>query len=236
MGYGSVAVGKLFGRLRDEYIKTLSEDERLELGYRTTSDGQVVYYSPADLPEELGKGDQIKTPKKTTVKKPEKAPEKNRLENDIVIEGMDNFAVHLAKCCHPAPGDRIIGYITQNGGVGVHREGCTNIVNILKYKDRSIKDRQRAERIVQAQWGSGKTNGIYDVKIGITATDRNYLLIDILSMLKEENINVEKIDTHISADFIAEINMTITVKSLEQYDRVIGRIKSVKDIIDVVRL
>jgi len=236
VGYGSVAVGKLFGRLRDEYIKTLSEDERLELGYRTTSDGQVVYYSPADLPEELGKGDQIKTPKKTAVKKPEKAPEKNRLENDIVIEGMDNFAVHLAKCCHPAPGDRIIGYITQNGGVGVHREGCTNIVNILKYKDRSIKDRQRAERIVQAQWGSGKTNGIYDVKIGITATDRNYLLIDILSMLKEENINVEKIDTHISADFIAEINMTITVKSLEQYDRVIGRIKSVKDIIDVVRL
>ncbi|HAW16469.1 MAG TPA: hypothetical protein DCW41_07205, partial [Clostridiales bacterium] len=73
-------------------------------------------------------------------------------------------------------------------------------------------------------------------KIGITATDRNYLLIDILSMLKEENINVEKIDTHVSSDFIAEINMTITVRSLEQYDRVIGRIKSVKDIIDVVRL
>ena len=236
VGYGSVAVVKLFGRLRDEYIKTLSEDERLELGYRTTSDGKVVYYSPADLPEELGKGDQIRTPKKTAPKKPEKTPEKNRLENDVIIEGMDNFAVHLAKCCHPAPGDRIIGYITQNGGVGIHREGCTNIVNVLKYKDRSIKDRQRAERIVQAQWGSGKTSGVYDVKIGITATDRNYLLIDILSMLKEENINVEKIDTHISADFIAEINMTITVKSLEQYDRVIGRIKSVKDIIDVVRL
>lgn len=236
VGYGSVAVGKLFGRLRDEYIKTLSEEERLELGYRTTSDGQVVYYSPTDLPEELGKGDQIRTPKKTSVKKPEKAAEKNRLENDVIIEGMDNIAVHLAKCCHPAPGDRIIGYVTQNGGVGIHREGCTNIVNILKYRDRSIKDRQRAERIVQAQWGTGKVTGIYDVKIGITATDRNYLLIDILSMLKEENINVEKIDTHISADFIAEINMTITVKSLEQYDRVIGRIKSVKDIIDVVRL
>ena len=236
VGYGSVAVGKLFGRLRDEYIKTLSEEERLELGYRTTSDGQVVYYSPTDLPEELGKGDQIRTPKKTSVKKPEKAAEKNRLENDVIIEGMDNIAVHLAKCCHPAPGDRIIGYVTQNGGVGIHREGCTNIVNILKYRDRSIKDRQRAERIVQAQWGTGKVTGVYDVKIGITATDRNYLLIDILSMLKEENINVEKIDTHISADFIAEINMTITVKSLEQYDRVIGRIKSVKDIIDVVRL
>ena len=231
VGYGSVPVGKLFGRLRDEYIKTLSEEERLQLGYRTTSDGQVVYYSPEDMPEEIGKGDQLRTPKPA-----QKPTAVKKVENSITVEGMDNIAVHLAKCCHPAPGDKIIGYVTQNGGVGIHRQNCTNIANIYKYKDRSLKDRQRAERIVEAKWGDGKVTGVYDVKIGITATDRNYLLIDILSMLKEENINVEKIDTHVSSDFIAEINMTITVRSLEQYDRVIGRIKSVKDIIDVVRL
>ena len=47
---------------------------------------------------------------------------------------------------------------------------------------------------------------------------------------------MEKVNTHVSSDFIAEINLTITIKSLEQYDRVVGRIKSVKDVIDVVRL
>ena len=146
------------------------------------------------------------------------------------------MAVHLARCCHPAPGDDIIGYVTQNGGVGIHRKNCSNVQNILKYADRSKKDSQRKDRLVDASWSQSGANGIFEVQIGVTATDRNYLLIDILSGLKEEHINVEKVNTHVSSDFIAEINLTITIKSLEQYDRVVGRIKSVKDVIDVVRL
>ena len=146
------------------------------------------------------------------------------------------MAVHLARCCHPAPGDDIIGYVTQNGGVGIHRKNCSNIQNILKYADRSQKDTERRERLVEASWDSSRSEGIFEVQIGVTATDRNYLLIDILSGLKEEHVNVEKVNTHVSSDFIAEINITITIRSLEQYDRVVGRIKSVKDVIDVVRL
>jgi len=240
IGYGALTAGKVFGRLRDEYIKSLSEEERLELGYRTTSDGQVVYYSPSELPDDIGKGDQIRPPKsapsqpQTPVAKPGR--NSGKAENSIIIEGLDNVAVHLARCCHPAPGDEIIGYVTQNGGVGIHRKNCSNIQNIIKYADRSQKDTERRERLVDASWDSSRKEGIFEVQIGVTATDRNYLLIDILSGLKEEHVNVEKVNTHVSADFIAEINITITIRSLEQYDRVVGRIKSVKDVIDVVRL
>ena len=242
IGYGALTAGKMFGRLRDEYIKSLSEDERLALGYRTTSDGQVVYYSPEEFPDEIGKGDQMRTPKPSaSPDKSQPAPAKtakpgNKIENYIVIDGLDNVAVHLARCCHPAPGDDIIGYVTQNGGVGIHRKNCSNVQNIIRYADRSRKDSERKDRLVEASWSKGGANGIFEVQIGVTATDRNYLLIDILSGLKEEHINVEKVNTHVSSDFIAEINLTITIKSLEQYDRVVGRIKSVKDVIDVVRL
>ncbi len=238
IGYGALTAGKVFGRLRDEYIKSLSEEERLELGYRTTSDGQVVYYSPTELPDDIGKGDQIRTPKSAPAPAPAPKPSRNngKAESSIIIEGLDNMAVHLARCCHPAPGDDIIGYVTQNGGVGIHRKNCSNIQNILKYADRSQKDTERRERLVEASWDSSRSEGIFEVQIGVTATDRNYLLIDILSGLKEEHVNVEKVNTHVSSDFIAEINITITIRSLEQYDRVVGRIKSVKDVIDVVRL
>ena len=238
IGYGALTAGKVFGRLRDEYIKSLSEEERLELGYRTTSDGQVVYYSPTELPDDIGKGDQIRTPKSAPAPAPAPKPSRNngKAESSIIIEGLDNMAVHLARCCHPAPGDDIIGYVTQNGGVGIHRKNCSNIQNILKYADRSQKDTERRERLVEASWDSSRSEGIFEVQIGVTATDRNYLLIDILSGLKEEHVNVEKVNTHVSSDFIAEINITITIRSLEQYDRVVGRRKSVKDFIDVVRL
>ncbi len=240
IGYGALTAGKVFGRLRDEYIKSLTEEERLELGYRTTSDGQVVYYSPSELPDDIGKGDQIKTPKAAPAQPQAQPPKPSRYsgkaENSIIIEGLDNVAVHLARCCHPAPGDDIVGYVTQNGGVGIHRKNCSNIQNILKYADRSQKDTERKERLVDASWDSSRREGIFEIQIGITATDRNYLLIDILSGLREEHVNVEKVNTHVSSDFIAEINITMTIRSLEQYDRVVGRIKSVKDVIDVVRL
>ena len=218
IGYGALTAGKVFGRLRDEYIKSLSEEERLELGYRTTSDGQVVYYSPTELPDDIGKGDQIRTPKSAPAPAPAPKPSRNngKAESSIIIEGLDNMAVHLARCCHPAPGDDIIGYVTQNGGVGIHRKNCSNIQNILKYADRSQKDTERRERLVEASWDSSRSEGIFEVQIGVTATDRNYLLIDILSGLKEEHVNVEKVNTHVSSDFIAEINITITIRSLEQ--------------------
>ncbi|MBQ1895015.1 MAG: bifunctional (p)ppGpp synthetase/guanosine-3',5'-bis(diphosphate) 3'-pyrophosphohydrolase [Clostridiales bacterium] len=251
VGYGAITAGKVFGKLRDEYIKSLSPEERLALGYRTTSDGQVVYYSPDDLPEEIGKGDLLRTPKASTppaaknvtkpqpVKTPEtRAAELKRAEkigSSVMVAGLDNISIHLAKCCHPAPGDPIIGYVTQNGGVGIHRDTCNNIQNIRKYAERSAKDHERFERLVEAHWSGTPVGGIFEVNIDITATDRDGLLLDILNCIREEHVNVEKLNSHTSSDFIAEMNLTISVRSLEQYDRLVGRIKSVKDVIDVTR-
>lgn len=250
VGYGTITAGKVFGRLRDEYIKTLTPDERAALGYRTTSDGQVIYYSPEDLPEEIGKGDQLRTPKTAAVPKSvtttpiAKAPDKKLLEQkksqkasgSIVVEGLDNVSIRLSKCCHPAPGDEIIGFVTQTGGVGVHRKSCSNIVNIIKYKDRSDKDLERYNRLVDVNWSGRTSTGIFDVEISVTATDRSGLLIDLLNCMREEHINVDKINSRTSSDFIAEISVTVTVKSLEQCDRLIGRIKGIKDVIEIHRV
>ena len=256
IGYGQLTAGKVFGKLRDEYIKSLSEEERLRLGYRTTADGQIVYYSPEELPDEIGKGDLIKFPKATAAPSKNKVPavpakkvikpqyseqqvnEKKvkRADSSVIVEGIENCAVHLAKCCHPVPGDPIVGYVTQSGGVGVHKENCSNIKNIRKYSDRSQKDTERFNRLVSVHWSKENIVGVFDVEIGIQATDRDFLLIDILSVLREEHINVGKVNTHVSADLIADISLTITVKSAEQYERIVGRIMTVKDVITVKRV
>ncbi len=242
IGYGALTAGKVFGKLRDEYIKTLSEEERFALGYRTTQDGQVVYYSPDELPTEIGKGDQLRTPKVASSPKNAQSHQTStpkhvrKAESSVVVEGLENVAVHLARCCHPAPGDDIVGYVTQNEGVGVHRKNCVNIVNVLKYADRSDKDRERASRVVDVHWGETENVGVFEVELGITATDRNFLLIDILSGFKEDHINVEKLNTNTSSDLIAEMTITITVRSLAQVDAIINKISGVKDVISVTRL
>lgn len=254
IGYGALTAGKIFGRLRDEYIKTLSQEQRMALGYRTTSDGQVLYYSPEDLPEEIGKGDQLRTPKNAPVPKQAlshppksniqetKTKSKNgnkakKAESSVIVQGFDNMSVHLARCCHPAPGDAIIGYITQNGGVGIHRVTCSNVQNLNKYKNRSDKDRERAARLVDAAWNLGPgNNGSFVIELCIHAPDRNYLVIDILSALREEHVELEKINTHTDSDFIVQVDLLVKVNSADQYSRLINRIKSIKDVTDVARV
>ncbi|MBO4637878.1 MAG: bifunctional (p)ppGpp synthetase/guanosine-3',5'-bis(diphosphate) 3'-pyrophosphohydrolase [Clostridiales bacterium] len=246
IGYGAMTAGKVFGRFRDEYIKTLSEEERAALGYRTTSDGQVVYYSPDELPDDIGKGEQIRTskassgPKKIGIQEKKEALQKGpkklkRIENNIIVEGLENCSVHLSRCCHPFPGDDIVGLVTQAGGVAVHKVNCSNIVNIQKYADRSEKDRERAARIIEVSWPE-ETSGSYDVQLGIQALESNYLLMDILALLKEENINVGKINTHLTSDNINEINLTITVVSADQYSRITDRLRKINDVISVSRV
>ena len=60
----------------------------------------------------------------------------------VAVLGLKNILTTYAKCCKPAPGDEIVGYITRGRGATIHRQDCPNM---LRMKDR--------ERIVKVTWG-----------------------------------------------------------------------------------
>ena len=224
IGYGSIQVGKVFGRLRDEYIKTLTEEERLAMGYRTASDGQVVYYMPENMPDELGKGDVVKQPKS-----PEKEKTKKKSDNGIIIDGMKNTLIRIANCCHPLPGDEIIGYVTQSDGVTVHKMVCPNIVHIKKYKDRSDKDMRRFERLIGASWDESRLNKSieFSATIIVIATDcsKTRILADVSAVLSDEHVDLQTIRSPKEmSDGQLDLVLTATFRSREQYDRVMSKI------------
>ncbi|MBO4409000.1 MAG: bifunctional (p)ppGpp synthetase/guanosine-3',5'-bis(diphosphate) 3'-pyrophosphohydrolase [Clostridiales bacterium] len=257
IGYGGISVIKVFGKLRDDYIRSIPEAERTKLGYRVTSDGQVAY-RPKEMPVEIGKIDQNKPGKKNPKAAVESvdvdlksltdstdivsaAKHINRIKrrtqgrSEVLVENLDGVATHYSKCCHPVYGDEIIGYITQNGGVGIHKATCSNILNIIKYKDRSEKDKERFRRLVAVQWLERAQNSVFDVTLQIVANDRDNLLFDCLDNIREEKASVVKVNTLTSEDFIAYMNITLTITNKMQLDRIIGRIKSVRDVITVKR-
>lgn len=243
IGYGSLSVQKVFGKLRDEYIKSLPEAERMSLGYRVTGSGQVVY-SPDELPTEIGKGSQldlpkIKPPRGTTTMKTKTLPSTSRKsggDNGVVVDGLSNVQTKLSKCCHPVPGDDVIGYITQNGGVGIHRKDCKNIMNIIRYSERSKKDEERYNRLIEARWDSSSENKPFDVAIVIISNDRHNLISDITTTISDEYVFINKISSISKKNFTVETRIVMDVKSQEQYDRVIGRLKTIKDIVEVRRM
>ena len=225
IGYGSIQIGKVFGKLRDEYIKTLSEEERLAMGYRTASDGQVVYYMPENLPDELGKGDVVSKPKS-----PEKEKSKKKSsDNGIVIDGMKNALVNIANCCHPLPGDEIVGYVTQSDGITIHKMSCPNIVHIKKCKDRSDKDKRRFERLIGATWDESRAGKSleFTATIIIIATDcsKTRILADVSAVLSDEHVELQALRSPKEmSNGQLDLVITATFRSREQYDRVMSKI------------
>ena len=231
IGYGALPASKVISRLKDEYIRSLPEDERFNLGYRVTSGGQVVYSPlPSGITEENLIISSKTLPKSKTVRK-------NRKTNDsgIVVKGIDNCLVHLSRCCSPVPGDPIIGYVTRGNGVGVHRTDCSNIRNILKNCSDTAKDAEKASRLIDVYWDQRGEQDSYQVEISILAHDRRHLLADISNAISDEKVSIITAQLQAMKDVTANFNMTIEVKSQNQYDRVVGRLKAIRDVIEVRR-
>jgi len=231
VGYGGIPASKIISRLKDEHIKTLPEDERFKLGYRVTQAGQVVYSPlPTGITEENLIISSKALPKSKTVRKNKKLN-----ESGIVVKGIENCLVHLSRCCSPVPGDPIIGYVTRGNGVGVHRTDCSNIRNILKNSGDTAKDAEKASRLIDVYWDERGEQESYQVEISILAHDRRHLLADISNAISEEKVSIITAQLQAMKDVTANFNMTIEVKSQNQYDRVVGRLKAIRDVIEVRR-
>lgn len=231
VGYGGIQASKIIGRLKDEYIRSLPEDERFALGYRISGGGQVVYSPvPTNLTEEknIHNGRQVQKIKPVRTKK-------QNNQSGVVVEGIDNCLLHLSRCCSPVPGDQIIGYITRGNGVGVHRMDCSNIRNILKNSGESPKDAEKASRLINVHWEDRGELDSYKVEINILAHDRRHLLADISNAIAEEKVSIISAQIQSLKDLTANFNMTIEIKSQMQYERVVNRLKSINDVIEVRR-
>ena len=231
VGYGGIQASKIIGRLKDEYIRSLPEDERFALGYRISGGGQVVYSPvPTNLTEEknIHNGRQVQKIKPVRTKK-------QNNQSGVVVEGIDNCLLHLSRCCSPVPGDQIIGYITRGNGVGVHRMDCSNIRNILKNSGESPKDAEKASRLINVHWEDRGELDSYKVEINILAHDRRHLLADISNAIAEEKVSIISAQIQSLKDLTANFNMTIEIRSQMQYERVVNRLKSINDVIEVRR-
>jgi len=158
--------------------------------------------------------------------KPRRQPSK-ATQSDITVLGVGNLKTSMANCCRPVPGEPIVGFITQGRGVTVHRQDCTNILQLRL---------EEPQRIIEVEWGE-RAHTRYPVTIEIQAWDRSGLLRDVTGLLGNEKVNVLAVNTLTDTDEgIARLRITLEVDGLESLGRLFSRIQQLPNVTEVRRL
>ena len=131
--------------------------------------------------------------------------------SDIIVSGTSDIKVNLAKCCKPIKGDDIVGFITMGQGITIHTKDCTNIANTT-------------DRLIDVKWNNELNNYYYsDIEVEID-NGKNHLL-ETISLIAANNINVEAINSHPN-DLSTIYNITLKISSKEDLESLIRKMSA----------
>ncbi len=149
---------------------------------------------------------------------------RSRGDSAIKVQGMHNLLINYAKCCHPVPGDPIMGYLSRGKGVTVHRKDCKNLINLLEDK----------KRIIEVDWDIEKDQEFL-VNLQIIGEDRKNFLHDITLCVAKSNTNIVTVNFE-TEDMYARGQINIQVKNLQHLTKIINSINKIPGVFSVERL
>lgn len=143
----------------------------------------------------------------------------------VVVKGVDDVWVKLARCCTPVPGDPIIGFVTRGNGVSVHRADCVNVDSLSK----------QPERILDVEWAPTQSS-VFLVAIQVEALDRSRLLSDVTRILSDQHVNILSAAVQTSRDRVATSRFTFEMGDPKHLGHVLKAVRSVEGVYDVYRV
>jgi GTP pyrophosphokinase len=154
---------------------------------------------------------------------PQVAPPPPARTDGVRVKGVGDLMIRFAKCCHPIPGDPIVGYITRGRGVTVHLPTCPTVVN-----------EKEVGRLIEVEW-EASAQQTYPIAVRIEAYDRPGLLSEITNVIAENKVNITAANVRANSDHTATLQATLQVSSVNQLAKVLQRIEQVRDVHQVTR-
>jgi GTP pyrophosphokinase len=208
---------------RERMLVTIAEDlgyQDLESLYAAVGEGRLAGQTVANRIVKVLQPDE----EQDLLEPPTKAIQP-RPQRGIIVEGMDDLLVRIARCCAPVPGDNIIGFVTVGRGVSVHRADCANIGAL----------EERSERLIEVAWASEQTGSFY-VWLQVEALDRPRLLRDVTSVLSDLGANIHASSSGTGADRIAILRYEVELSDPQLMSRAIAELRGVDGVFDAYRL
>lgn len=143
--------------------------------------------------------------------------------NGVLIRGYDDFLVRLSHCCNPVPGDKIVGYVSRGRGVSVHCVDCPNVKNM------------EPERLIEAKWDDVISQNFL-ASLKIYCENKGGILAAVTTIISNMKISITGAFARSDNDNgTAEITVMLEVKSSDQVEDVIKKLKTLPEVIDVHR-
>lgn len=141
-------------------------------------------------------------------------------KNDIIVAGIGDILVNIAKCCKPVKGDEIAGFITKGQGITVHKKNCPNITD-------------KTERMIEVKWNY-QNESTYLTDLFIETDNNKSYLSDIIATFTKRNIHIDSFKTKEYANnYIYEI--TAKVKNKEEIEKILLDLEILSFVIKVNR-
>jgi GTP pyrophosphokinase len=143
----------------------------------------------------------------------------------VVVVGVSDVWIKLARCCTPVPGDDVFGFVTRSGGVSVHRDDCANAEDL----------QAQPERIVQVTW-KPKAGSTFLVAIQVEALDRQRLLADVTKALSEERVNILSAVVTTTRDRVAVSRFSFEMADPKHLGHLLNAVRKVDGVFDAYRV
>ncbi len=141
----------------------------------------------------------------------------------VRVQGVDNLLIRFARCCHPVPGDTIVGFISKGRGIVIHRNDCKNAATLMEMPEKNI----------DVSWDvDGKEAFI--VQLRILADGRKDFLKDLGDLASSMDTNIVKVDLTTENSLIT-VFIILEVRDLSHLNRIIRRLYRLKGTLSVER-
>ena len=154
-------------------------------------------------------------------------PSRQRPPGDpgVVVKGVTDIWVKLARCCTPVPGDDIVGFVTRGRGVSVHRGDCANAGPLLL----------TGERVVEVEWAP-TAGSMFLVAIQVEALDRTRLLSDVTRMLSDAHVSIVSATVTTTRDRVAVSRFTFEMADPKHLGHLLNQVRAVEGVYDAYRV
>ena len=243
-----VVTGKARAAIRN-YLKNLRSEEAVELGRRLLNQALAPESSVLDdvdkevigallselklstldeLLEEVGLGQRpaaLVTRRLTRIPGENKSDAKTKHNNHpLYIKGSEGMVVSLGKCCHPIPGDPVLGFVSTGRGVVIHTAACRNIA---EYAD-------KPDKWVEVEWES-TIDGDFPVEVRVDTANQKGVLATVAATIADTGANIENVTMDNSEGSHATLNIVIGVTDRVHLAHIIRRIRNINEVTRIMR-